>query len=89
MPAANMKPVSFRTPSPKLEKIDALAEALQRDRTFILNEAIDHYLAIQEYHDGLIQEGLSDADRGLVVSHENVGRELAAQRAARKSKPAH
>jgi predicted transcriptional regulator len=89
MPAAEMKSVSFRTPSPKLEKIDSLAEALQRDRTFVLNEAIDHYLAIQEYHDGLIQEGLSDADRGLVVSHENVGHELTAQRAARKSKSSH
>lgn len=84
-----MKPVSFRTPSLKLQKIDALAEALQRDRTFVLNEAIDHYLAIQEYHDGLIQEGLSDADRALVISHESVGHELAAQRAARKPKAAH
>ena len=89
MPAAEMKSVSFRTSSPKLEKIDALANALQRDRTFVLNEAIDHYLAVQEYHDGLIQEGLNDADRGLVVSHEKVGHELATQRAVRKSKPAH
>jgi predicted transcriptional regulator len=86
MTAVDMKPVSFRTPSPKLKKIDALAHAQQRDRTFILNEAIDHYLAMQEYHASLIQEGLRDADAGRVVSHEDVGRELAAHRARRKSK---
>ena len=83
-----MKPVSFRTSSPKLKKIDALAEIQQRDRTFILNEAIDHYLAIQDYHASLIQEGLRDADAGKLVSHQEVGRELARQRASRKSKAA-
>jgi predicted transcriptional regulator len=80
MTAVDMKPVSFRTSSPKLKKIDALAHAQQRDRTFILNEAM------QEYHASLIQEGLRDADVGRVVSHEDVGRELAAHRARRKSK---
>ncbi|MBV8632824.1 MAG: CopG family transcriptional regulator [Silvibacterium sp.] len=84
--AVDMKPVTFRTPSPKLDKIDALAEAQQRDRTFILNEAIDHYLAMQEYHIGLIQDGLRDAEAGNVVSHQNVGQALAAERASRKSK---
>jgi predicted transcriptional regulator len=88
MTAIDMKPVSFRTPLPKLKKIDALAETQQRDRTFILNEAIDHYLAIQEYHAGLIEEGLRDAEAGKVVSHEDVGRELAAQRVSRKLKTA-
>jgi predicted transcriptional regulator len=84
--AVEMKPVSFRTSLPKLKKIDALAEAQQRDRTFILNEAIDHYLAIQSYHAGLIEEGIRDADAGRVATHKQVGQELAAQRALRKSK---
>jgi predicted transcriptional regulator len=88
MTTVEMKPVSFRTSLPKLKKIDALAEIQQRDRTFILNEAIDHYLAIQDYHASLIQEGLRDADAGKLVSHQKVGRELATQRASRKSKAA-
>jgi predicted transcriptional regulator len=86
MDFVDIKTVSFRTPSPKLKRIDKLAEAQQRDRTFVLNEAIDHYLAIQEYCAGLIEEGLRDADAERVVSHEEVGRELAAQRASRKTK---
>jgi predicted transcriptional regulator len=89
MNAVDMKPVSFRTSLSRLRKIDALAETQQRDRTFILNEAIDHYLAIQEYHAGLIEDGIRDAEAGRVVSHEDIRRDLAAQRVSRKSKTAH
>jgi predicted transcriptional regulator len=62
------------------------AEAQQRDRTFILHEAMDHYLAIQEYHAGPVAEGLRDAEAENFVPHEDVRRDLDAERASRKSK---
>ncbi|HVW76590.1 MAG TPA: hypothetical protein VHB45_03185 [Alloacidobacterium sp.] len=86
--AIHMKAISFRTPSSKLKRIDELAGSQNRDRTFILNEAIDRYLEMHDYHASLVQEGLRDAEAGRVVPHEEVGRALAAQRAARKAKEA-
>jgi len=39
-----IKTVSFRTEEEKLNDLDRVAEAQHRDRTFILNAAIDNYL---------------------------------------------
>jgi predicted transcriptional regulator len=79
-----IKSVSFRTPSAKLERIDKLADAQNRDRSYILNEAIDQYLDMHAYHTALIEQGLRDAEAGKVVSHDEVGRRLARQRSSRK-----
>jgi predicted transcriptional regulator len=88
MAAAEIKSISFRTPSSKLEKIDKLAGAQHRDRSYILNEAVDQYLDLQNYHTSLIEQGLRDSEAGKIVSHEEVGRRLGKQRASRKLKAA-
>jgi predicted transcriptional regulator len=82
----SMTTVSFRTPSDKLKKLDSLAGTQQRDRTFVLNEAIDQYLSLHEYHTALIEQGLQDVKAGNVVSHGDVGQQLAVRRAARTSR---
>jgi predicted transcriptional regulator len=84
MAATETKAVSFRTQRSKLEAIDRLAGVQHRDRSYILNEAIDQYLDVQNYHASLVGQGLRDAEAGKVVSHEEVGRRLAKQRASRK-----
>jgi predicted transcriptional regulator len=88
MAATEIKSVSFRTPSSKLEKIDKLAGAQHRDRSYILNEAIDQYLDMEDYHTSLVEQGLRDSEAGKTVSHEEVGRRLAKQRASRTMKAA-
>jgi predicted transcriptional regulator len=88
MAATEIKSVSFRTPSSKLEKIDKLAGAQHRDRSYILNEAIDQYLDLQNYHTSLVEHGLRDSETGKTVSHEEVGRRLAKQRSSRTMKAA-
>ena len=88
MTATAIKSVSFRTPSSKLEKIDKLAGAQHRDRSYILNEAIDQYLDVQNYHTSLVEQGLRDSEEGKTVSHEFVARRLAKQRASRTMKAA-
>lgn len=82
----SLKTVSFRAISTKIDRIDSLATAQQRDRTFVLNEAIDNYLDLHDYHRSLIERGLNDAASGKVVTHEAVGRQLSAQRKARKAR---
>jgi predicted transcriptional regulator len=67
-----MQTVSFRAPSEKIASLDQLAASHQRDRTFLINEAIDHYLALQEHRDQLTREALASIDAGLTVNQENV-----------------
>lgn len=66
------KTVSFRTDAKKVKALDALAASQDRDRSYLLNEAIEHYLDLQQYHIRLIEEGMRQADAGELVDHEEV-----------------
>jgi predicted transcriptional regulator len=66
------KTVSFRTDSKKVAALDALAGMQDRDRSYLLNEAIDYYLNLQQYHVRLIESGIRQADAGDVVDHSEV-----------------
>lgn len=71
------KTVSFRTDSKKVAALDALAGAQDRDRSYLLNEAIDNYLDLQQYHIRLIEAGVREADAGEVVDHAEVEKMVA------------
>jgi RHH-type rel operon transcriptional repressor/antitoxin RelB len=66
------KTISFRMPVEAVESLDALAETMDRDRTHLLNEAVEHYLRLNEYHIKLIKKGLRAAREGKLVSHADV-----------------
>ena len=66
------KTVSFRTDSRKVEALDELASVYDRDRSYLLNEAVDNYLDLQQYHIELIEKGIRQADAGEVVDHRDV-----------------
>ena len=54
-------------PAQALENLDALAARLDRDRTYLLNEAVEHYLDLNAYHIKLIEKGLRAAKAGDFV----------------------
>jgi predicted transcriptional regulator len=56
--------VSFRLDSEKREALDAVASALDRDRSYVINEAIETYLDIHRWQADHIREGLRQADAG-------------------------
>jgi len=56
-----LKTISFRIRPETVETLDALAETMDRDRTYLLNEAVEHYLELNEYHIKLIEKGLRAA----------------------------
>jgi predicted transcriptional regulator len=64
--------VSFRIASEKVEQLDALAKSMDRDRSYLLNEAIDDYLAYQRECVEKIEKGLEDIRQGRVIDHEVV-----------------
>lgn len=66
--------VSFRTDSEKLDTLDALANALDRDRSYILNEAINAYLELYRWQIDHIKEGIKQADANDFASEEEVAK---------------
>jgi RHH-type transcriptional regulator, rel operon repressor / antitoxin RelB len=56
--------ISFRLESEKREALDAVASALDRDRSYIINEAIEAYLDVQRWQMEHIRKGLRQADAG-------------------------
>jgi predicted transcriptional regulator len=64
--------ISFRLPSDTVSALDALADSLDRDRTYVLAEAVQAYLETQQWHLDQIRAGIADADAGRVVDHRKV-----------------
>jgi RHH-type rel operon transcriptional repressor/antitoxin RelB len=68
----SLKTLTFRTPEEKVSALDSIAAMQQRDRSFVINEAVDQYLSLQEYHLALIDEGIRAADAGEVIGQKEV-----------------
>ncbi|MCA3606623.1 MAG: CopG family ribbon-helix-helix protein [Methylobacterium sp.] len=56
----------------KLEALDKLAQSMDRSRNWIVNRAIDRYLAEQAWQIEKIERGIAQADRGEFASEEEV-----------------
>jgi predicted transcriptional regulator len=66
--------ISFRIDSDKVEALDVLAKALDRDRTYLLNEAVAAYLDVQQWQLEHIKASIKQADSGRFVDHGEVKR---------------
>jgi predicted transcriptional regulator len=80
---SELKTISFRMPAEKVETLDALAETMERDRTYLLNEAVERYLELNEYHIKLIEKGLRAAGAGDFVPQAEMKRLIARMRRAK------
>jgi predicted transcriptional regulator len=69
---SEMRTISFRIRGETVESLDALAATMDRDRSYLLNEAVERYLELNEYHVQLIEKGLRAAREGQLVSHADV-----------------
>jgi predicted transcriptional regulator len=64
--------ISFRIDSDQIEALDALAGVLDRDRSYLLKEAVRSYLDVQKWHLQQIQAGIRDAQAGKTRPHAEV-----------------
>jgi len=64
--------VTFRLDPEKRDALDAIAAGMDRDRSYVLNEAIDVYLEMQQWQLQEIQKGMAEADAGDFASEEEV-----------------
>jgi predicted transcriptional regulator len=61
--------ISFRIDSDKVNALDVLAKTLDRDRTYLLNEAVAAYLDVQRWQLEHIKASVKQADAGRLIDH--------------------
>jgi predicted transcriptional regulator len=66
------QPVNFRLEDDKVAALDRLAKSLDRDRSYLLTEAVNSYLELHEWQIEQIQEGIREADAGRLIDHDVV-----------------
>jgi predicted transcriptional regulator len=67
-----VKTVTFRIDCEKVEKLDSYAAQDERDRSFLVNEAISRYLEARDFQVARIEEGIHQADAGELIDHDHV-----------------
>ena len=66
--------ISFRIDTDVKHALDAIASALDRDRSYVLNEAVAAYLEVQKWQLAHIREGLRQAEAREFASNAEVAR---------------
>ena len=67
--------ITFRTDPRKVKALDRLARSLDRDRSYLLNEAVEQYLSVHEYHLEQIEKGVAEARAEKLVDYDRVKRD--------------
>lgn len=58
------------------KRLERLAKSTKRTKSALASEAIEEFLTVQEWHIQAIKEGVSAANSGKVVGHEEAVAEL-------------
>lgn len=64
--------ITFRIDSSKKAALDQIAVGMNRDRSYILNEAVAAYLEMYQWQIEEIQKGIAEADAEDFASDEEV-----------------
>jgi predicted transcriptional regulator len=65
-------PVSVRLDSALNDQVSEIADALDRPRSWVIEQAIKDFVALQQWQVAAIDDGLAAADAGRTVAHEAV-----------------
>ena len=65
-------PVSVRLEPELHTQVAAIAAALDRPKSWVIEQAVRDFVAVQEWQLAAIDEGIKAADAGHVVAHEDV-----------------
>lgn len=65
-----LKTVTARVSADKVAALDELAGHQDRDRSYLINEAIDQYLAHQQWMLSEIKKAIAEADAGEFLTEE-------------------
>jgi len=68
--------MSVRMPDRLAERLENLAKATDRSKSYLAALAIEEFVAVQEWQVQAIQEGMAEAEAGKVVGHDKALKEL-------------
>ena len=54
------------------EQVTKIAKAMNRPKSWVIEQAVKDFVAVQEWHLAAIDEGIRDADAGRVIPHNDV-----------------
>ncbi len=69
---------TVRTESDIVHQLDSMARALDRSRNYLVNQALREYLKTHARQIEKVTQGIAAADRGEVVEHAEVIKEIEA-----------
>ena len=72
------KPTSISLDEQTRERLDRVAKAYERKRSWIIAKAIEEYLEREEAFARAVEAGIESAERGELIAHEDVMAEMAA-----------
>jgi predicted transcriptional regulator len=75
------EPITIRTSKDVVSQIDALAAGMDRSRNYVVNQAIQQYLAYHHVLHQKIEQGLNEAKEGRLTAAEDVMAEIRSRRA--------
>jgi len=84
---ASSATITVRLPIELKKRLDHLAKAADRSRSWLATDALRHYVEDQQWQLAEIEAGLRDAEAGRVVAHEEVERWLKSWGRKRKLRP--
>ena len=67
-----IKSITFPLDDDKAQMLDDLAATMDRDRSYLINEAVDHYLEVKQWHIAETRKAIAGADAGKFAGEEEV-----------------
>ena len=64
--------ISFLTDKARRDALDSVAAAMDRDRSYVLNEAVAAYLEVQQWHLADTRKAVAEAEAGDFASEPEV-----------------
>ena len=61
--------VTFHTTPETKARLDRLANLTHRSKSYLTNEAVERYLTEEEVFVAAVEEGMAEADAGMVIPH--------------------
>ncbi len=69
--------VTFRMKKERIKAIDELGKFYDRDRSYIVNEAVEEYLTRRQWQLEEVKRALTEVEEGKVLTEEEFLREVA------------
>jgi predicted transcriptional regulator len=80
---AGEKTTTIRMDANTLKRLDGIAQAMSRSRTWVLSQAIERYLDYEEWFVSAVSDGLKEAEKGDVLEHAAVAKRWERKRAVK------